>query len=193
MTNTTKTMRTSTTRSPNPVVRAWHSSQLLSAIFCSEEHTLFLIELAQRIAANRYQGNGSFMPEGHNSPQQGVSTGTDTSRAEPRPRRSLKAKAPQTASERFLARFGAAPNPAAPSQPTPRAMNNPTPASRQLPLIELQGDLFLVDSAHYCAAPSTTGPAYGISETAAIHAPAAGTRAAQSAQHQDTARTGGHR
>lgn len=106
------------------------------------------------------------MPEGHNSPQQGVSAGEDISRAEPRPRRSLKAKASQTASERFLSRFGAAPNPAAPSQPTPRAMNNPTPASRQLPLIELQGDLFPAAGCYQCqgslpeGARPTTGSAY---------------------------------
>lgn len=63
------------------------------------------------------------MPEGHNSPQESVATGTTPSRAEPCPRLTLEAKRPQTASERFLARFGAGASLAAPDT-LPRAMNN---------------------------------------------------------------------
>ena len=81
------------------------------------------------------------MAAGHNSPLEGVSTGTGPTRAEPCPRRTQEAQRPLTASERFLARFGAAPATTAKTH-RPRAMNNPAPAPRQLPLIELQGDLF---------------------------------------------------
>lgn len=81
------------------------------------------------------------MAAGHNSPQESASTGTGPSRAEPRPRRTQEAQRPLTASERFLARFGAAPDTAAQTH-RPRAMNNPASPAYQYPLIELQGDLF---------------------------------------------------
>ena len=82
-----------------------------------------LRQLYIRIDYEHAFGVGPTMPEGHNSPQESIATGTSPSRAKPCPRLVPEAKHPQTASERFLARFGAGATLAAPNA-LPRAMNN---------------------------------------------------------------------
>ena len=156
-----------------------------------EPFALWLIDLVQRIAANRHQGNSTPMAKGHNSPQKSAHYCATVSRAEPRPRHTLEAQHPLTASERFLARFNAAPG-LSPKTAQPRALNNPASPTHQHPLIERQGDLFLTDSTHNAPARPTTGSGHGTAkahvaaDTAALHSPAQ--HALATAQH-----TGGSR
>lgn len=64
------------------------------------------------------------MPEGHNSRQESVSQGENISPTKPRPRRPLETEHQETASQRFLRRFGAG-DTVPPNNTTSRAMKNP--------------------------------------------------------------------